>query len=336
MNYPANGTPSSPGAIRGIGKRAMRQPALQRACLIGSGLDPRRVPEHCRCERGHAGTAGADPGGRGEGGRGASFRTEKYDSTDLETILGETTSSGEPGSRREVSSVYGEIVAPIIGEANAAPPYRRLDLSVAGRFDHYSDFGSTSNPKLGFSWEFVEGFYLKGTFGTSFQAPLLSQVHSPLKIETELLSDATSATGSTDAIVLQGGNLNLRPEKARSYTAGFDLKPPMVPGYELSLNFFHIDFSSKITTPPTSSPPTSIGSNYSLSDPLLKPFITRDPSQMIVQSYFDSPAFAGDLTGLGPSAVEAIFDGRLTNLAATIESGVDLTTHSPSSPIEVG
>ena len=168
---------------------------------------------------------------------------------------------------------------------------------------------------------------MKGTFGTSFQAPLLSQVHSPLKIETELLPDATSATGSTDAIVMQGGNLNLRPEKARSYTAGFDLKPPMVPGYELSLNFFHIDFSSKITTPPTSSPPTSIGSNYSLSDPLLKPFITRDPSQMIVQSYFDSPAFAGDLAGLGPSAVEAIFDGRLTNLAATIESGVDLTTH---------
>ena len=140
-------------------------------------------------------------------------------------------------------------------------------------------------------------------------------------IETQLLPNTASATGSTDTIVLQGGNLDLRPERSRSYTAGFDLKPPIVPGFELSLNYFHTDFTRKITTPPT-----SFGKNYSLSDPLLKPFITHNPSLGTVQSYFDSPAFAGDLAGLGPAAVEAIFDDRLTNLAATLESGVDLAT----------
>ncbi len=267
------------------------------------------------------GTLVSIPGGEVKAAFGASSRTEEFNSTDLETAPGQTaTSSGEPDSRREVWSLYGEIVVPIIGETNAAPPYRRLDLSVAGRFDHYSDFGPTSNPKLGLSWEFVQGFFLKGTFGTSFQAPLLSQVHRPLQIETQLLPNAASATGSTDTIVIRGGNLGLLPEKSRSYTASFDLKPPIVPGYELSLNFFHIDFSSKITTPPTSS-----GSDYSLSDPLLKPFITHNPSLATVESYFDSPAFSGDQLG-GPAAVEAIFDDRLTNLAATIESGIDLTT----------
>ncbi len=268
------------------------------------------------------GTFVSIPGGEVKAAFGASSRTEKYDSTDLETGLGQTSSSGEPSSRREVLSLYGEVVAPIIGEINSAPPYRRLDLSLAGRFDHYSDFGSTSNPKLGLSWEFVQGFSMKGTFGTSFQAPLLSQVHRPLQIETQLLPNAASATGSTDSIFVQGGNLSLRPEKSKSYTAGFDLKPPTVPGYEASVNFFHINFSSKITTPPTSS-----GSNYSLSDPLLKPFITHHPSLADVLSYFDSPAFSVDQAGSGPAGVEAIFDDRLTNLAATIESGIDLATH---------
>jgi outer membrane receptor protein involved in Fe transport len=262
----------------------------------------------------------AIPGGLVKAAFGASSRTERFESSDVDTTLGQTTSAGEPRSRREVLSIYGEIVAPIIGDSNAVPGYRRLDISLAGRLDHYSDFGSTANPKLGLSWEFIPGLYFKGTFGASFQAPLLSQVHTPINVETQLFPDAASAGGSADAIIIQGGNLGLLPEKSKSFTAGFELKPTVVPGYAFDLNFFHIKFTSKITTPPTSS-----GGNYSLSDPLLLPFVTRDPSLAVVQGYFDSPQFSGDLAGLGPSAVQAILDDRLTNLAATVESGVDLT-----------
>ena len=261
------------------------------------------------------------PGGPVKAAFGASARTERYNSTDLDTVAGRTNSSGESPSRREVLSLYGEIVAPVFGDADAVVGYRRLDVSIAGRFDHYSDFGSTLNPKLGMSWEFVRGIYFKGTFGTSFQAPLLNQVHTPLRIETELLPDSTSAGGLTDALVLQGGNLHLLPEKSQSYTAGFDFKPARLPGYTSTLSFFHIKFTDKITTPPTSS-----GGNYSLSDPLLLPFITRNPALATIQGDFTSPEFSGDLAGLGPSAVQAIFDDRLTNLAATVQSGVDLTT----------
>jgi iron complex outermembrane receptor protein len=261
------------------------------------------------------------PGGPVKVALGVSARAESYDSTDVETVAGRTTSFGESPSRREVLSLFGEIVAPVFGDANAVPGYRRLDVSMAGRFDHYSDFGSTLNPKLGMSWEFVRGIHFKGTFGTSFQAPLLNQVHMPLNLETELLPDSSSAGGLIDALVLQGGNLHLLPEKSQSYTAGFDFKPARAPGYTSALSFFHVKFTDKITTPPTSS-----GGNYSLSDPLLLPFITRDPALAAIQGDFNSPEFSGDLAGLGPAAVRAIFDDRLTNLAATVQSGVDLTT----------
>jgi iron complex outermembrane recepter protein len=260
------------------------------------------------------------PGGSVKGAFGASARMERYESTDLKAALGRTTSDGEPLSRREVASIYGEIVAPVIGEANAAPGYRRLDLSVAGRLDHYSDFGTTINPKIGLSWQFNQDLSAKGTFGSSFRAPLLSQIHAPLAFETQLFPNKASANGTTDAIVIQGGNLNLLPEKSKSYTVGFDFKPVRA-GYALSLNLFYVRLTSTITTPPT-----SFGGNVSLSDRVLVPFVTHDPSLAAVLGYFDSPGFSGDLTGLGPAGVQAIFDDRFTNLAATVESGVDFSS----------
>lgn len=309
-NYSRSEQVSNATSIIGDGSEHLREAFIQ-------GTTPSIIDANAITQ----GSLASIPGGPVKAAFGASFRTERYDSTDVEIASGRTTSSGEPSSRREVLSIYGEIVAPLIGDANPAPGYRRVDLSIAGRFDHYSDFGSTINPKLGLSWEFIQGVSFKGTFGTSFQAPLLSQVHTPMSTETELLPNADSPSGSTDAIVIQGGNLNLRPEKSQSYTAGFDLKPTSVPGYALSLSFFHVKFTGKITTPPTSS-----GGNYSLSDALLVPFITHDPALAAVLGYFNSPEFSGDLAGFGPSAVHAIFDDRLTNLAATVESGVDVTT----------
>ena len=163
---------------------------------------------------------------------------------------------------------------------------------------------------------------MRGTFGTSFRAPLLSQVHTPLNIETQLLPDAASPTGSTDTLIIQGGNLNLRPETSKSYTGGFDLKPTTVPGFSLGMTFFYVNFTDKISTPPTSS-----GGIYSLNDRLLLPYIARPPfTPDTAQAYFDSPAFSGDFARLGPSAVQAIFYDQLTNLGTTVESGLDLTT----------
>jgi len=310
-NYSRNQQVSNATSIIGDGSDLLREAFIQ-------GTAPSIIDANAMTQ----GSLASIPGGPVKAAFGASFRTERYDSTEVEIASGRTITSGEPASRREVLSIYGEIVAPLIGDANPAPGYRRVDLSIAGRFDHYSDFGSTINPKLGLSWEFIQGVSFKGTFGTSFQAPLLSQVHTPLNIETQLLPDTTSPTGSTDTIIIQGGNLNLRPETSKSYTGGFDLKPTAVPGFSLSMNFFYINFTDKISTPPTSS-----GGIYSLNDPSLKLYIARPPfAAGAAQAYFDSPAFVGDFARLGPSAIQAIFDDQQTNLGSTVGSGLDLTT----------
>ncbi len=50
-----------------------------------------------------------------------------------------------------------------------------LDLTAAVRHEDYSDFGSTTDPKVGLVWEPLDGFNLRATYGTSFRAPYLNQ-----------------------------------------------------------------------------------------------------------------------------------------------------------------
>ena len=44
------------------------------------------------------------------------------------------------------------------------------------RYDDYSDFGSTTNPKLSFRYTPVEQLLLRGSYNTGFAAPTLEQL----------------------------------------------------------------------------------------------------------------------------------------------------------------
>ncbi|MGH9642113.1 MAG: TonB-dependent receptor domain-containing protein, partial [Terriglobales bacterium] len=242
---------------------------------------------------------------------GASFRKEQFGSDDV--VDGASTPI--PTTHRNVSSAFGEVAAPVVGSANAIPGVQRLDFSAAGRFDHYSDFGSTSNFKLGLAWEPWKGIAVKGTFGTSFQVPLLSQLSQPVNSYAYGFPDPTSPSGTTNTVFVLGGNSDLQPEKSRAYTIGADLKPAGLPSLQVSANYFHIDFEERIQSPPL------VGLNLFV--PLLTPFVTRNPPLGVVEGYFNSPGFFVDLTGEGPAAVTAIFNDRIANIAATTESGID-------------
>jgi iron complex outermembrane recepter protein len=245
---------------------------------------------------------------------GVSFRREQFGEDDIEA----GTNYPIPTEHRNVSSVFGETAVPIIGDTNELPGVRRLDLSAAVRYDDYSDAGSTTNFKLGAAWQPVTGLTFKSTFGTSFQAPYLSQIYSSVDSYTYDFPDPSSSTGVTDTLYKLGGNPKLAPEKSRAFTLGFDLKPVDLPNFQLSANYFHIDFDDQIQTPPV------IDGNIYTS--LLAPFIVRNPPLAVVQAAFDNPNFYGDLAGQGPGGVKAIFNAVTANIATTRESGIDLST----------
>lgn len=87
-------------------------------------------------------------------------------------------------------------------------------ITTAGiRFDHYSDFGSTFNPKIGIVSPFLisEVFQisLKGSFATAFRAPTFQELYDRSQISTK--------NGSF-------GNPNLKPEKITSFEFGGEFR----------------------------------------------------------------------------------------------------------------
>ena len=102
--------------------------------------------------------------------------------------------------KRNVQAVYGELNAPVT---------KWLELSGALRYDHYSDFGNSTTPKVGFKLKPIDQFAIRGTYAEAFRAPGPAETGG-------------SSFGFTTYGILSQGNPNIKPEKAKSYTLGPD------------------------------------------------------------------------------------------------------------------
>jgi iron complex outermembrane receptor protein len=256
-----------------------------------------------------SGSIASLPAGAARISLGSSYRTEVFDSSEATGAAATSTAL-----RRDVASGYAELLVPVLGGALVLPGVRRLEFSAAYRYDHYQQFGSTSNSKLGWLWEPLAGLQMRGTYGTSYQAPFLSQLGSPITSSTLLIPDRNSPSGRADLLEVRGGNPALLSERSRTITVGLDAQPSNIPGLRTTATAFYIVASNRIQFQNIQSPAI-------LSQPLLLPFL-GGPSAAVVQSYFDSPGFEGDNAGLGPSGVVAIFDNRVANIYSTSESGI--------------
>jgi iron complex outermembrane receptor protein len=249
------------------------------------------------------------PGGTAKVSIGGGYRTEAFAGAQSDVAATSTS------LRRDVASGYGEILVPLFGDSATVSGVRRMQLSAAYRYDHYRDFGPTSNPKYGWLWEPTRGLRLRGTYGTSFQAPFLSQLGSLVTSGTVLIPDPEASNGRADLLEINGGNPQLHSEQSRSITFGVDVTPSGVPELSATATYFRVAIRDRIQAQNVTSPAI-------LSQPLLSSFLSLNPALATVQSYFSNPGFEGDNAGLGPSGVVAIFDNQLANIYSTIESGI--------------
>lgn len=214
------------------------------------------------------------PGGEIKVALGAEYRRETY------RQRGSSGGVGFPEDlKRSVQSLYGELFVPIVGEGNAGPMAHSLALSLSGRYDHYSDFGSTTNPKVGITWEPVEGVNLRGSYGRSFRAPGLRDLGSTVGsyyaaaalVDAFGARDPSRGAAQVNTMLLFGGNDALRPEKARTYSFGIDLRPKFAPDLSASATFYDIKYDDVIGTP------SGLGAIL-FSDPTFASRVIRNPS----------------------------------------------------------
>lgn len=229
--------------------------------------------------------------------------------------------------QRNISYLYGELQLPLILPSENVPFAENVAISAAGRFDHYSKIGSSTNPKVGLSWLVVPGVSLRGSYSTAFKVPYLDQLSPAPQYYTRLEPNSASTTGFTDVLVNQSAhNPALQPEKAATVSAGIDLEPQFLEGSQMSLTYFETNYKNRIATPPFVGN-VFAGTAAIFQQPALTSFINTAPTLSAVQALFTATGFVSDFAGGGPTAVKAIFNDQLTNLANTDQSGIEATAH---------
>jgi iron complex outermembrane receptor protein len=101
-------------------------------------------------------------------------------------------------------------------------PSEQFTLGVAGRAEHYSDFGWTANGKVSARYDFSPSFALRGAVSTGFRAPSLQQ--SSFTSVASVIQDGnvveTGTYPATSPVAAALGALPLEPEKSTNFSFG--------------------------------------------------------------------------------------------------------------------
>jgi iron complex outermembrane receptor protein len=250
-------------------------------------------------------------------------------------------------NHRNVVSAFAETFVPIIADSNALPLVKALDVDGAVRFDHYSDFGDTVNPKLGLTWKILDDLQARGSWGTSFRAPTLTDGDpyvGSFKFLTLFPNSTTQVPCAvplgpgfclSNTLILFGAQPGLQPEKSTNWSLGFDYKPHWLEGFAFSATYYNIDYTNRIQGPPLGEFLTS-DANFALYSKYAKAIhnppgcINGDPSTYdpALLPYIDA---VGLYTLYLPVAgrecqVQGVVDGRTTNIGTTKQEGLDFNT----------
>lgn len=253
------------------------------------------------------------PGGKLRFAAGGEYRRE-WTFTDLLTgTSANQRSTGAEGSRN-VKAVFGELFIPIVGSDNAGPGVQELSISLAGRWEKYSDFGETSNPKIGVTYEPIRGFRLRGSYGTSFRAPTFTEVSTIAGGAGLYYDSLPGPSGTLTGIGIAGGNPGLQPETATTWSIGAQLQPVALPGFTAEVTYFNINYKNQIQA--------LRGTPGLLTNPLYTAFRNLAPTQAEIDALRNSGLPINN-PSVETGVVEFIADGRRQNLGSSKVRGID-------------
>ena len=122
-----------------------------------------------------------------------------------------------------------------------------LRVNLAGRFENYSDFGSTINGKVALRFEPIDEIAFRGTAQTGFRAPNQAQKFFS-KVSTTFINDEPVQTGIFQVNSAVGNELgipDLDEETSVNVSGGVILKP--FPRFQITADYFNIQIDDRIT-----------------------------------------------------------------------------------------
>ncbi|MCC7599872.1 TonB-dependent receptor [Janthinobacterium sp. FW305-129] len=153
---------------------------------------------------------------------GFQWRREKMDSQTSTAVLSGTELRPAlniiEGSR-SVSALFAEFNVPVLKD---------LSVNVAGRADHYSDFGNAFSPKASARYQAAPWLLLRGTVSRAFRAPSLPEITDSTAVSyTGVIDprDPLTPTLSRGVTVITIANPALRPERSKNLNLGVVISP---------------------------------------------------------------------------------------------------------------
>lgn len=201
---------------------------------------------------------------------------------------------------------------------------QQLRVGLAGRYENYSDFGSTTNGMLTLRYSPTKPLIFRAAASTGFRAPSLGQSYFSA-VSTNFLRDAsgnvvpfrvwTAPVGSPIAVAL--GAKPLRPETSRNYSGGVVWQP--MSNLEMTADFFHIDIKHRIV----------LSGNFTQPQvqPILAPFGAN--SARFFTNAIDTRTNGYDLV---VNHQRPIFNGRIDLSAAYSNNRTKIVSIEPTPP----
>jgi outer membrane receptor protein involved in Fe transport len=173
----------------------------------------------------------------------------------------------------DVYEGYGELIAPI---------FDMLTIEAGARYSHYKvDGGGTNNTftyKVGGTFEPFDGLKFRGNYAKAVRSPNIFELFNPPNtVLTNLGVDPCAGAAPTtnanlravciaqgapagsigsitnptagQANITTAGNINLDPEKAKTYTFGVVWQPDFIPRFSMSADYYHIKVTDVIGAP---------------------------------------------------------------------------------------
>ncbi len=208
---------------------------------------------------------------------GAEYRRETLrDRPDERAQTGEVLGQGitaTDGSRNS-QAVYAELRLPIL---------KNLEAQIAGRYDHYSDYGNSYTPKIGLKYTPISILALRANYGRGFRAPSLPEISPSVATFFTTVIDPQDDTSRQISGVF-AGNPSLKAEKSTSLNLGFVVEPTK--DFSASVDYYRIRWNNIVASPgfqdivdascpnpPSATNPTPCPST---------PQVIRDPSTNLV------------------------------------------------------
>ncbi len=194
---------------------------------------------------------------------GAEYRKEesRFEATainsELINTLGIDPDSDTMGDRK-VKALFTEFAVPLM---------RNVDLTLAGRYDDYSDFGNTFNPKVGLRWQPIRQVLLRASYNTGFRAPTLYEIFEPQSLtftsdnydDPVLCPGGTAVPGAAPGVVCGQQVLErhsgpasiglpssaLNPEDSKTFGFGVVFEP--TPQWTFGIDYWNIKIEKLIS-----------------------------------------------------------------------------------------